>query len=173
MKSECSLPCSQEHSADPILSQKNPTVPSPLFSYEHCSLSLPVMVSRDSSVSIVTRLRVRLLRSQGFIPSRGKNFSVPHRVKTASCSPDVKRPERTADHSPPAIVDVKNTWIFTSTPPYVFMARFLTYCEVDVWHRRTMAEQEANDVHVPSPGGQVERGGALHVQNVGGRFVSQ
>jgi hypothetical protein len=27
-----------------------------------------------------------------------------------------------ADHSPPSSADVKNAWIYTSTPPYVFMA---------------------------------------------------
>jgi hypothetical protein len=27
-----------------------------------------------------------------------------------------------ADHSPPSSAEVKNTWIYTSTPPYVFMA---------------------------------------------------
>jgi hypothetical protein len=34
------------------------------------------------------------------------------------------RPDRVceADHSPPTDVGVKNTWIYTSTPPYVFMA---------------------------------------------------
>jgi hypothetical protein len=36
-----------------------------------------------------------------------------------------------------------------------------------------MAQQEADDVDVPGPGGQVQRGGTLDVQNVGGRFVSQ
>jgi hypothetical protein len=36
--------------------------------------------------------------------------------------PGVKRPRREADHSPPTSAGVKNTWIYTSTPPYVFMA---------------------------------------------------
>jgi hypothetical protein len=27
-----------------------------------------------------------------------------------------------ADHSPPTSAEVKNTWIYTSTPPYVFMS---------------------------------------------------
>jgi hypothetical protein len=27
-----------------------------------------------------------------------------------------------ADHLPPTIIEVKNTWIYTSTSPYVFMA---------------------------------------------------
>jgi hypothetical protein len=34
----------------------------------------------------------------------------------------VKRPEREADHSPPSSAEVKNTWSYTSTPQYVFMA---------------------------------------------------
>jgi hypothetical protein len=36
-------------------------------------------------------------------------------------SPGVKRPGRDADHSPPTSAEVKNTWNYTSTPPYVFM----------------------------------------------------
>jgi hypothetical protein len=36
-------------------------------------------------------------------------------------SPDLKRLERDADHSPPSSAEVKKTWIYTSTPPYVFM----------------------------------------------------
>jgi hypothetical protein len=37
-------------------------------------------------------------------------------------SPGVKRSGREADHPPPTSAQVKNTWIYTSTPPYVFMA---------------------------------------------------
>jgi hypothetical protein len=37
-------------------------------------------------------------------------------------SPGVKRQGREADHSPPASAEVKKTWIYTSTPPYAFMA---------------------------------------------------
>jgi hypothetical protein len=37
-------------------------------------------------------------------------------------SPEVKLPGREADHIPPAGADVKNKWVYTSTPPYVFMA---------------------------------------------------
>jgi hypothetical protein len=36
-------------------------------------------------------------------------------------SPGVKRPDREVDHSPPASAEVKKTWIYTSSPPYVFM----------------------------------------------------
>jgi hypothetical protein len=34
-------------------------------------------------------------------------------------------PGREADHSPPALAGVKNTWIYTSIPPYIFMAWYL------------------------------------------------
>jgi hypothetical protein len=37
-------------------------------------------------------------------------------------SPGLKRRGREADHSPPTSAEVKKTWIYTSTPPYVFMA---------------------------------------------------
>jgi hypothetical protein len=37
-------------------------------------------------------------------------------------SPEVKRPEREADHAPPASAEVKKMWIYTSTPTYAFMA---------------------------------------------------
>jgi hypothetical protein len=35
---------------------------------------------------------------------------------------EVKRPGHEADHSPPVSAEVKKTWIYTSTPPYAFMA---------------------------------------------------
>jgi hypothetical protein len=34
----------------------------------------------------------------------------------------VKRPGREAEHSPPTSAEVKKMWIYTSTPPYAFMA---------------------------------------------------
>jgi hypothetical protein len=37
-------------------------------------------------------------------------------------SPGVKRPGREADHSPPTSAEVKKTWIYTSSPPYVCRA---------------------------------------------------
>jgi hypothetical protein len=41
---------------------------------------------------------------------------------TGGSFPGVKRPERVADHSPPISAEVKKMWIYTSTPPYAFMA---------------------------------------------------
>jgi len=40
---------------------------------------------------------------------------------TGPLSPGVKRPGREADHSPPSSAEVKSAWMYTSTPPYVFM----------------------------------------------------
>jgi hypothetical protein len=37
-------------------------------------------------------------------------------------SPEVTRPGCEADYSPPTSEEVKKTWIYTSTPPHVFMA---------------------------------------------------
>jgi hypothetical protein len=37
-------------------------------------------------------------------------------------SPGVKRPGREADQSPSPIAKIKEIWIYTSIPPYAFMA---------------------------------------------------
>jgi len=39
-------------------------------------------------------------------------------------SVELERPVREVDHSPESIVEVKNAWSHTFTPPYVFM----TWC---------------------------------------------
>jgi hypothetical protein len=44
---------------------------------------------------------------------------------TGSSFPGVKRPGREVDHSPPTTAEVKKMWIYTSTPPYAFMAQCL------------------------------------------------
>jgi hypothetical protein len=44
---------------------------------------------------------------------------------TEDFSSGEKLPTREADHSPPTIAEDKNEWIYTSTPPYVFMAWFI------------------------------------------------
>jgi hypothetical protein len=44
----------------------------------------------------------------------------------------VKRPRREAVHSPATSADVKETWIYTSTPPYAFMA----YCLISYVQRQ-------------------------------------
>jgi hypothetical protein len=46
-------------------------------------------------------------------------------MATECCYAGVKRPRRDAGYSPPCIAEVKNTWIYTSTPTYVFMLWYL------------------------------------------------
>jgi hypothetical protein len=46
-------------------------------------------------------------------------------MDTGDSFPGSKPPGRDAHHSPPTSVEVKNTWIYTSTPPYVIMAYYL------------------------------------------------
>jgi hypothetical protein len=65
----------------------------------------------------------------------GKEFSLLHVFQkgcwanpasypmcTGGSFPGVKRQGREVDHSPPTSAEVKKTWVYTSTPPYVFMA---------------------------------------------------
>jgi hypothetical protein len=65
----------------------------------------------------------------------GSKFSLLHIVQTGSGAHSasypmgiggsfsgIKRHWREADHSPPASAEVKKMWIYTSTPPYAFMA---------------------------------------------------
>jgi hypothetical protein len=59
----------------------------------------------------------------------GQDFSL-HIVHTSSGADPASYPMGTrgsfaggeADHLPPTCAKVKNTWIYTSTPPYTFMA---------------------------------------------------
>jgi hypothetical protein len=39
---------------------------------------------------------------------------------TGAVSPGIKQSGLEADHSPPTSAEVKKTWVYTSTPPYVF-----------------------------------------------------
>jgi hypothetical protein len=61
------------------------------------------------------------------IPVGSKSFSVPRSPDWLwgppnFLSPGVKRRGREADHSPPAKDKVKKMWVYTSTPPYAFIA---------------------------------------------------
>jgi hypothetical protein len=72
-------------------------------------------------------------RSSG--PSRVKNFrysissrpalgsnQLPIQWVPGALSLGIKRQGREADYSPPTSAEVKKMWIYTSTPPYAFMA---------------------------------------------------
>jgi hypothetical protein len=94
-----------------------------------------MIMSWDNSVGIATCYG---LDGREFeVPSSGrvKNFlfstssrpalgatQPPIQWVPGALSPGVKQPVREADHSPPTSAVVKKMWIYTSTPPYSFMA---------------------------------------------------
>jgi hypothetical protein len=43
-------------------------------------------------------------------------------MDTGALSPGIKRQGREVDHSLATSVEVKKMWIYSSTPPYAFMA---------------------------------------------------
>jgi hypothetical protein len=80
-------------------------------------------------------LRAGRRRGRSSNPNKVKNdlFSTSCRLALGSTqpstqwlpgalSPGVKRPGREADQSPPTNAEVNKMWIYTSTPPCVFMA---------------------------------------------------
>jgi hypothetical protein len=90
---------------------------------------------RDSAVGIATGYRLDD-RGVGVRVLAGWRFSLLHVVQTGSgvhptsypmgigggSFPGVKQQGREPDHSPPATAEVKKMWIYTSIPPYAFMA---------------------------------------------------
>jgi hypothetical protein len=84
--------------------------------------------SRDSVVGIATGYGLDDRGVGSWIPVGSRIFSSPRRPDRlwgppSTLSPGVKRPGREADHSPPAIAEVKKMWIYTSNTPYAFMAQ--------------------------------------------------
>jgi hypothetical protein len=75
-------------------------------------------------------LRAGLSRGRSSIPIRVKKFLVSTSSRPVlgpthppiQWVPGVKQPVRETDHSPPTFIEVRKTWIYTSTPPYSFMA---------------------------------------------------
>jgi hypothetical protein len=91
--------------------------------------------SRDSAVGIAIGYGLDDGVVGVRVPVGSRIFSSPHRPDRLRGPPSllfnvygglfsrgVKRPGREADHSPPTSAEVKKTWMYTSTPPYVFMA---------------------------------------------------
>jgi hypothetical protein len=92
--------------------------------------------SRDSSVGIATSCRLDDRRVGVRVPVGSRIFSssdrpdrlwgppnlLPIQCVPRALSPGVKRPGREVDHSPPTSAVVRKMWIYTSTPPYAFMA---------------------------------------------------
>jgi hypothetical protein len=87
--------------------------------------------SRDRAVGMDTGYRLYDRRFAVLVPVRSRIFSTSSRPALGPTQPHiqwvwvVKRPGREADHSPPASVEMKRTWIYTSDSPYVFMAQCL------------------------------------------------
>jgi hypothetical protein len=79
---------------------------------ENRKISCPFK-SRDSSLGIATGYGLNFHFSMSPRPALGF---------TGAPSLGVKRQGREADHLPPASTEVKKMWIYTSTPPYAFMA---------------------------------------------------
>jgi hypothetical protein len=92
--------------------------------------------SRDSVVGIATGYGPDWgVEGRSSSPGKVKNFLFSTSSRTAlgltqppiqwvpgALSPAVKRLEREADHSPPTSAEATQMWIYTSTPPYAFMA---------------------------------------------------
>jgi hypothetical protein len=84
----------------------------------------------DSAVGIATGYGMDNRGVGVRVPVRSRIFSSPLRPDRLWGPPSFlsngyrgqKRQGREADHSPPASAEVKKTWLYTSTPPYVFMA---------------------------------------------------
>jgi hypothetical protein len=84
----------------------------------------------------VQRVATRLTtEGSGSSPGRVKNFlfatssvpavgltKLPIQWVPGALSPELKRPGREANYSPPTSAEVKNVWIYTSAHPYAFMA---------------------------------------------------
>jgi hypothetical protein len=90
-------------------------------------------VSRDSAVGIATGYGLGDWEVGVRVPVGSRIFThvvqtgsevhpTSYTMGTGSCFPEVKRPGREADHSPPTSAEVKKMWMYTSTPPYAFMA---------------------------------------------------
>jgi hypothetical protein len=87
-------------------------------------------LSRYSDRLWAGRQRVRSLcagRGQGFSLNHAFHVGSGVTQPTIQCVPGeissrIRRPGREADHSPLTSAKLKNIWIYTSTPPYIFMA---------------------------------------------------
>jgi hypothetical protein len=92
------------------------------------SLLCPLVRSRRSFLSLILNLNTvtfsldfQLVPSLEFGRALGSTQPPIQWVRVA-VSPGVKRPGRDADNSPPSSAEVKNTWSYTSTPPYLVIA---------------------------------------------------
>jgi hypothetical protein len=91
----------------------------PKFSEKTC----PSARSRDSAVGTATGYGLDDPGVGLRVPVGSRIFSSTRRpMGTGGSFPGLKRPGSGADQSPPASAEIKKMLIFTSTPPYAFMA---------------------------------------------------
>jgi hypothetical protein len=80
----------------------------------------------DCAVGIATIYRLEDKKGRSLSPGRVETRSgtqtTSYSVGTKALSPEVKRPGGEADHSTPTSAEVKKMWIYTTNPPYTFMA---------------------------------------------------
>jgi hypothetical protein len=88
----------------------------------------------DRGVGVQVPLRSEL-SSTSSRPALGPTQFLTEWV-TLPLSPGIKRLGREADHVPPTSADVKKTWIYTSTPPYVFMTWYLATLRFSASNKR-------------------------------------
>jgi hypothetical protein len=96
---------------------------------------IPLLYPRDNAVSIATSYGLEIRGVGVRVPVRSRIFSSPFSSRSVlgftqlpsqwvpvALPSGVKRQGREADHSPPTSAEVKRTWIYIFTTPYVFMA---------------------------------------------------
>jgi hypothetical protein len=91
----------------------------------------PVIKSQGIWLSTETRLRAGRLgfdsrhRRGILFPTASRPTLEPTQLpiqrESGAPNPEIKRPGREADHSPPSSAEVKNAWSYTSTPQHVFI----------------------------------------------------
>jgi hypothetical protein len=72
----------------------------------------------DGGVAVRVPVGSRIVIQTG----SGAHPASSYPMGTGDLSPGVEPLGREADHSPPTSAKVKQTWVYTSTPPYAFMA---------------------------------------------------
>jgi hypothetical protein len=88
-----------------------------IFGYNYVLFIFVFRIWLDSSPSWVKNFFFSMSSRSALVSTQPPIQWVPGTI-----SPGVKWPWREADHSPPTSAEVKKMWIYTSTPPYAFMA---------------------------------------------------
>jgi hypothetical protein len=95
----------------------------------------------DRGVGVRVPVGSRIFFSTSSRPALGPT-QPPIQWVPKTLSPGVKRTGCEADHSPPTSAERKNTWTYTSTPPYAFMVYCLiSYAQGQLYLYLSMALQ--------------------------------